>query len=283
MMPLNLSPLPPQALDVVRTEVGLTHLVGDVHCIIEALVGHGGGGSANAVSTKPSATTRSGGPAAAGSANASASATSPSVSLLEPRIGPKVPSRVLCDPDRVRGVLLNLYTNAAKFTKSGHIGLRVSEVQGAAVPHPPRRAAGEGDGGQGYAAVTATPPANLTPAAAPLHRGIGASSRSRRGSSTLPSGLQSAVASQAGFDDSDGEGLTLEPFDQVEEELIRQRAPGAESVDASRWLLFEVFDTGGLTKRALGLIPASRLRVLSYSFFSSPSSSSSTPPLLLPP
>ena len=239
------SPSPPQALDVVRTEVGLSHLVGDVHCIIEALVGHGGG-SANAVST-PSATARSGGPAAAGGANASA--TSPSVSLLEPRIGPKVPSRVLCDPDRVRGVLLNLYTNAAKFTKSGHIGLRVSEVQGAAVPQPPRRAAG-GDGGQGYAAVTATPPANLTPAAVPPHRGIGASSRSRRGSSTLPSGLQSAVASQAGFDDSDGEGLALEPLDRLEEELMRQRAPGAESADASRWLLFEVFDTGGFQKGA---------------------------------
>lgn len=36
---------------------------------------------------------------------------------------------IVCDPDRVRGVLLNLYTNAAKFTKSGHIALTVGGVR----------------------------------------------------------------------------------------------------------------------------------------------------------
>lgn len=47
------------------------------------------------------------------------------VCLMMPVID-SVPDVVLADVDRVRGILLNLYTNAAKFTKSGYIALRVS-------------------------------------------------------------------------------------------------------------------------------------------------------------
>lgn len=44
---------------------------------------------------------------------------------------------VCCDPDRLRGVLLNLYTNAAKFTKRGHILMRVRCVSQDWVPPAP--------------------------------------------------------------------------------------------------------------------------------------------------
>jgi len=39
---------------------------------------------------------------------------------------------------RLRGVLLNLYTNAAKFTKSGQVQLRVRQVPCHYTPRPPR-------------------------------------------------------------------------------------------------------------------------------------------------
>lgn len=76
-------------------------LVDDVHCIIEAMVGR-----------------------------------NTSVSLLEPNIK-GVPGLVMGDSDRLRGILLNLYTNAAKFTKQGFIGLRVRVVNSQYQPSPP--------------------------------------------------------------------------------------------------------------------------------------------------
>lgn len=79
-----------KALDIVRTEVDVQELVSDVHCIIDAMIGKESG-----------------------------------VGLLCP-CTEGVPDVVLGDPDRLRGILLNLYTNAAKFTRRGAIALRVS-------------------------------------------------------------------------------------------------------------------------------------------------------------
>ena len=47
-----------------------------------------------------------------------------------------VPHVVLGDPGRVRGVLLNLYTNAAKFTKKGAISLKVPSLAPSCSPLP---------------------------------------------------------------------------------------------------------------------------------------------------
>ncbi|KAG2429247.1 hypothetical protein HXX76_011016 [Chlamydomonas incerta] len=105
-----------KALDIVRTATDLRRLVAEVHCIVEAMVGRGG-----------------------------------EVALLEPHLdGPLAAGGrpVYCDADRVRGILLNLYTNAAKFTKAGHIQLRLREVPPGYAPEP----AG------GYSAIVVAPP-----------------------------------------------------------------------------------------------------------------------------
>ena len=69
---------------------GLQELLNDVHCIIEAMIGRGS-----------------------------------DVALRKPEMY-GIPPVLLGDPDRVRGILLNLSTNAAKFTKKGHITMKVS-------------------------------------------------------------------------------------------------------------------------------------------------------------
>lgn len=99
-------------LDTVRSEVMLSDLVGDVHCIIEAMCGRGS-----------------------------------AVALLPPDLSRAPGTPVLCDADRLRGVLLNLATNAAKFTRKGHICLRVREVPADGYPVPP----------SGYAGITIRP------------------------------------------------------------------------------------------------------------------------------
>lgn len=78
----------------------LQELVSDVHCIIDAMIGRNS-----------------------------------DVSLMRPQLV-NTPPFVLGDPDRLRGILLNLYTNAAKFTRQGAIALRVSVHSTAYRPRP---------------------------------------------------------------------------------------------------------------------------------------------------
>ena len=69
----------------------MQELLNDVHCIIEAMIGRGS-----------------------------------DVALRKPEMQ-DTPHVLLGDPDRVRGILLNLSTNAAKFTKKGHITMKVTQ------------------------------------------------------------------------------------------------------------------------------------------------------------
>ena len=81
--------LPAHKLHCEPAVHGLQELLNDVHCIIEAMIGRGS-----------------------------------DVALRKPEMY-GIPPVLLGDPDRVRGILLNLSTNAAKFTKKGHITMKV--------------------------------------------------------------------------------------------------------------------------------------------------------------
>ena len=75
-------------LDLVRSETDLRGLVFDVHCIIEAMLG-------KCQSSKDDSST-------------SSSGQHSSVALLEPSLSLSCPEAIICDPDRVRGILLNV-------------------------------------------------------------------------------------------------------------------------------------------------------------------------------
>ncbi|KAL4543591.1 hypothetical protein Ndes2437B_g01414 [Nannochloris sp. 'desiccata'] len=90
-----------KSLDIVRTPLDVGMLVADVHRIIEAMVVGGG-----------------------------------AVKLLTPDLN-GTPRTALGDPARLCGILLNMYMNAAKFTKTGSIGLKVRVVSKDYRPSPP--------------------------------------------------------------------------------------------------------------------------------------------------
>jgi signal transduction histidine kinase/CheY-like chemotaxis protein len=113
-----------RSLDVVRCGTDLRALARDVHVIVDAMIGRDS-----------------------------------LVRLRPPEIGAGVPGGgggngqgcggVLCDGDRIRGILLNLYSNAAKFTRKGTIQLRIRRVEPGFVPAPP----------PGHHAITLSPSA----------------------------------------------------------------------------------------------------------------------------
>lgn len=135
-----------KTLDIVRTEADVVQLVSDVHCIIAAMMGSSTEVRGWAVLVSVCAPGCHVCPShllvssdllillkhLCISHNLSlvlnsfcSSPNHKQVCLLHPDLLLSV-EHIVCDPDRVRGVLLNLYTNAAKFTKTGHIGMRVS-------------------------------------------------------------------------------------------------------------------------------------------------------------
>lgn len=89
-------------LDIVRTPLDVPSMVGDVHRIMQAMITAGG-----------------------------------EVELLSPDIA-HAPQSALGDPSRLCGILLNMYMNAAKFTRRGSIGLKVHIVPRGYRPRPPR-------------------------------------------------------------------------------------------------------------------------------------------------
>jgi len=92
-------------LDIVKSHINIYELVTDVHCIIEAMMAP--------KSLK----------------------NSPGVELLRPELE-NVPDLVVGDPNRIAGILLNLYSNAAKYTKRGCVSLKVRVAEAGFRPKP---------------------------------------------------------------------------------------------------------------------------------------------------
>ncbi len=111
----------------------------------------------------------------------------PELTMSADSVGPDGIHHIICDPDRVRGILLNLYTNAAKFTKQGHIGLRVQEVKGQHEPDP----------GEGYGKVTVTPAYQPAARAGPGRQGQGRPSEAESAHELMLAAAAAAALGQA--------------------------------------------------------------------------------------
>ena len=122
-------------LDVVQDEVDLPTTLSDVGCVVAAML-------------RPTAV----------SLCAGSPPRPPPVVVQPPLLEPDVPRVVLADGDRMRGVLLNLMTNAAKFTRAGAVAVRVSlSASPWHAPAPPPPSGWGGGGAPAGAAARAAP------------------------------------------------------------------------------------------------------------------------------
>jgi signal transduction histidine kinase len=196
------------------------------------------------------------------------------VEMPAPDVSVDVPAVVLGDTDRVRGVLLNLCSNAAKFTQRGAIRLRVSTVSAGGVPADRRTSHWESAGGgrgTGADALFAGHPA--VDAAGGMDRGADAAvamdgqtegqtdrgadahgAMDRQTDGQTDRGADADVAMDRQTDGqtdrgADADGATDGGADAEMEGMgwnsVATRLQSSSS-GCSSWLLFEVMDTGEL-------------------------------------
>ena len=254
-------------LDLVRAEVGVGEVLNDVTAVVGAVL-QGAPARAGAPPGVPPS-----------SAAAATSTPPPPVRVSRPMLGPGVPAAFLGDGDRVRGVLLNLITNAAKYTRSGALAVRVSVSPGGPhhrpVPHGPDTFGGGGVGAGSPAAAPSSkdpPPAPPTPelppsaaavlAASSLYAPASAGQRWRdvTGPPPMPAqtfgggGDDAPVAQPRSSTGIEAEPSVADGWHAVASRWDNGRASRA-SAGPDEFLVFEVCDTGvGIDRACLGAL-----------------------------
>jgi hypothetical protein len=208
------------------------------------------------------------------------------VALLSPLLE-GIPPVVLSDEERIRGVLLNLYTNAAKYTDHGAISVRVSTISRRCVQLPLAGVCGCGsrvvgtplngflDGGgwrqkRGGASCSSAPqsqgtPPGLSTRGRPTHeKTIACRAAAETRGTQVGGGVEvqlrapeegpAASASQRSAMFADRPAVDV----WATKQSMARGAGGptwqtisvglpSDACDDDEWLLFEVMDTGGLT------------------------------------